>query len=181
MPSSGCPLIFELRRWLLLVVMLNVYFCPFLSPLPRSPFMSMVSLPSLACATNFASPSLYLLCLLQHFSAACPVESVARRWHTSPDINRTQKRDSPCGTYIARSCMSTWAHIRIRRRQQDKPIFQVTWREPPVPSPPPSLCFPPLVLIDRPVSPVWPSLSLIPSIAREGVADVTYVSRRVCR
>ena len=92
--------------------------CPCLPPLhlPAPPFTLPVPV--------------YIFCFLGS-SAACPVGSWPRRWHTVPDIIRTRICDWPCGTCIARSCTSTWDRICNRRQRPDNPIVLGPWCEPP--------------------------------------------------
>ena len=141
--ASIRPLPVALRRWSPFVE--GVRFCirPVLSISPLPPHASGSSLPPWARAASFVSLSLSPLCVLPVSSAAPTVRSGARRWHTSPYIDRTCRCERPCITRIARSCTSTWSRIFSRRQLQDKLIVLVPWCGPPALSPPPSHLFPP--------------------------------------
>ena len=140
---SGRPLPVDPRRWLPFVEGVRVCLCLVRSLYPLPPHASVSSLLLCARAASSVSLSPSPMCVLPASSAALPVGSGARRWHNTPDIISTCRCEWPCSTFIARSCMSTWARIRSRRRQQYKPILMVPWCEPPAPSPPSSLLSPP--------------------------------------
>ena len=126
------------------------------------PRASVSSPPLCACAASLPSLSLYPPCVFPVSSAAIPVGSGVRRWHTAPEIGRTRRCHRPCGILIVWAYPLTWACICNMCRMPDKPIILVPWCEPPAPSLPP----PPSILIHRLVGPFWPSLSLTPFIAR---------------
>ena len=98
----------------------------------------MSSPPLCVRAAPFPSPYLSFPCAFLASSVACSVRSGSWRWHTAPDISMIRRCSCPCGTRIALSCTSTWAHICNRPQQPDDPIVLEPWCEPPAPSPPPS-------------------------------------------